>query len=124
MTRTAQELLDAVTTRLAPDPAANPLVPLFADGTANGSAITALALEQRSVIPADRRSFLHLAERSAATGKPSARPSSAPSPKGRRSPSTGSALSSRRAAWARRTPTRTSRARAARPIRRTWPGSP
>lgn len=70
MTRTApQKVLDAVAARLAPDPAANPLVPRFADGTANRSAITALALEQRSVIPADRRSFLHLAERSAAAGE-------------------------------------------------------
>ncbi|MEU6767321.1 transcriptional regulator [Streptomyces sp. NPDC046853] len=69
MTRTAQELLDAVTAELAPDPAANPLVPRVADGTANRSAITALALEQRSVIPADRRSFLHLAARSADAGE-------------------------------------------------------
>ncbi|MGW6021330.1 thiaminase II/PqqC family protein [Streptomyces sp. NPDC055099] len=69
MTRTAQELLDDVVARLAPDPAANPLVPRLADGTANRSAITALALEQRSVIPADRRSFLHLAARSADAGE-------------------------------------------------------
>ncbi|MGW7070828.1 thiaminase II/PqqC family protein [Streptomyces sp. NPDC054855] len=69
MTRTAQELLDDVVARLAPDPAANPLVPRLADGTANRSAITALALEQRSVIPADRRSFLHLAARSAEAGE-------------------------------------------------------
>lgn len=69
MTRTAQDLLDAVAVELAPDPAANPLVPRFADGTANRSAITALALEQRSVIPADRRSFLHLADRSADAGE-------------------------------------------------------
>ncbi|MGW7088501.1 transcriptional regulator [Streptomyces sp. NPDC054871] len=69
MTRTPQDLLDDVVARLAPDPAANPLVPRLADGTANRSVITALALEQRSVIPADRRSFLHLAERSAATGE-------------------------------------------------------
>lgn len=70
MTQAApQELLDGVVARLAPDPAANPLVPRFADGTANRSVITALALEQRSVIPADRRSFLHLAERSAASGE-------------------------------------------------------
>lgn len=69
MPRTAQELLDDVVARLAPDPAANPLVPRLADGTANRSAITALALEQRSVIPADRRSFLHLAARSADAGE-------------------------------------------------------
>ena len=69
MTRTAQELLDAVAVELAPDPAANPLVPHIADGTANRSAIAALALEQRSVIPADRRSFLHLAARSDDAGE-------------------------------------------------------
>ncbi|MGW5737281.1 MULTISPECIES: transcriptional regulator [Streptomyces] len=69
MTRTARELLDDVVARLAPDPAANPLVPRITDGTANPSVITALALEQRSVIPADRRSFLHLAQRSADGGE-------------------------------------------------------
>ncbi|MFE6158296.1 transcriptional regulator [Streptomyces sp. NPDC056486] len=69
MARTAQELLDAVVVELAPDSAANPLVPFIEDGTANRSAITALALEQRSVIPADRRSFLHLAARSADAGE-------------------------------------------------------
>lgn len=69
MARTAQELLDGVVARLAPDPAANPLVPRLANGTAHRSVITALALEQRSVIPADRRSFLHLAERSADAGE-------------------------------------------------------
>jgi hypothetical protein len=69
MARTAQELLDSVTAELAPDPAANPLVPRLADGTANRSVITALALEQRSVIPADRRSFRHLATRSADAGE-------------------------------------------------------
>ncbi|MEV0321679.1 transcriptional regulator [Streptomyces sp. NPDC050658] len=70
MTRTAQELLDSVRAELAPDPSANPLVPRLADGTADRSAITALALEQRSVIPADRRSFAHLATRSIAAGEP------------------------------------------------------
>ncbi|MCX4668870.1 transcriptional regulator [Streptomyces sp. NBC_01381] len=70
MTRTAQELLDDVRAELAPDPSANPLVPRLADGTADPSVITALALEQRSVIPADRRSFAHLAARSAASGAP------------------------------------------------------
>jgi hypothetical protein len=67
MTRTARDLLQTTTARLAPDPEANPLVPRIADGTAPRTALAALALEQAWVIPADRRAFLHLAERSLVT---------------------------------------------------------
>ncbi|MFE2281709.1 transcriptional regulator [Streptomyces sp. NPDC059454] len=63
MTRTARELLETTTRELAPDPRANPLVPLIARGEAAPAVLAALALEQRWVIPADRRAFLHLAER-------------------------------------------------------------
>ncbi|MEZ3180421.1 transcriptional regulator [Streptomyces pimonensis] len=63
MTRTARELLETTAGELAPDPGANPLVPLIARGGADRSVLTALALEQRWVIPADRRAFLRLAER-------------------------------------------------------------
>ncbi|QYX81651.1 thiaminase II/PqqC family protein [Streptomyces akebiae] len=65
MTRTAGELLEATTVRLAPDPGANPLLPLIASGTAGRGVLAALALEQRLVIAADLRSFRHLAGRSA-----------------------------------------------------------
>ncbi|MGX5208184.1 transcriptional regulator [Streptomyces violaceus] len=64
MTRTARDLLRTTTTRLAPDPRSNPLVPRIAHGTAPRTTLAALALEQSWVIPADRRAFLHLAERS------------------------------------------------------------
>ncbi|MGI5424296.1 transcriptional regulator [Streptomyces sp. CA-179760] len=67
MTRTARDLLRKTTTRLAPDPRSNPLVPRIAHGTASRTALAALALEQSWVIPADRRAFLHLAERSLVT---------------------------------------------------------
>ena len=67
---TARELLDSATAELAPKPHANPLVPLVADGAADRRALAALALEQCRVIPADRRSFLHLAARSADAGLP------------------------------------------------------
>jgi hypothetical protein len=43
------------------------LVPRIADGTAPRPTLAALALEQSWVIPADRRAFLCLAERSATT---------------------------------------------------------
>ncbi|MFE7270957.1 transcriptional regulator [Streptomyces sp. NPDC057623] len=43
---------------------ANPLVPLIAGGDADRTTtLAALALEQSRVIPADRRAFLHLAQR-------------------------------------------------------------
>jgi hypothetical protein len=70
MARTARELLDDVTRRLAPDPRANPLVPRIARGEADRATLAALGLEQGWVIPADRRAFLRLAER--ATGMPQA----------------------------------------------------
>jgi hypothetical protein len=65
MARTARELLETTTTDLAPDPQANPLVPLIARGAAPRDTLAALALEQRWVIAADHRSFLHLTERAA-----------------------------------------------------------
>ncbi|MFI6370207.1 transcriptional regulator [Streptomyces sp. NPDC050546] len=67
MTRTARDLLRTTATRLAPDPRSNPLVPRISHGTASRTALAALALEQSWVIPADRRAFLHLAERSLVT---------------------------------------------------------
>ncbi|MFC5675393.1 transcriptional regulator [Streptomyces incanus] len=65
MTRTARELLETITRELAPDPRSNPLVPLIARGDAGRDTLAALALEQSWVIPADRRAFQHLADRSA-----------------------------------------------------------
>ncbi|WP_406728724.1 transcriptional regulator [Streptomyces sp. GD-15H] len=65
MTRTAGELLETITRELAPDPRSNPLVPLIARGEADRDTLAALALEQHWVIPADRRAFQHLADRSA-----------------------------------------------------------
>ncbi|GAA2479714.1 transcriptional regulator [Streptomyces longisporus] len=70
MTRTATELLETTTAKLAPDPQANPLVPLIARGEASRDTLATLALEQHWVIPADRRAFLHLAQR--ATEEPEA----------------------------------------------------
>ncbi|MFJ8468006.1 thiaminase II/PqqC family protein [Streptomyces swartbergensis] len=67
MTHPARDLLATTTAELAPDPQSNPLVPRIARGEASRSTLAALALEQSWVIPADRRAFLHLAERSAAT---------------------------------------------------------
>jgi hypothetical protein len=64
MTHPARALLQTTTAALAPDPRSNPLVPRIADGTAPRSVLAALALEQSWVIPADRRAFEHLAERS------------------------------------------------------------
>ncbi|MET7437953.1 transcriptional regulator [Streptomyces sp. NPDC004082] len=65
MTRTAGELLESTTGELAPDPHANRLLPVITRGAARRSTLAALALEQRHVIAADRRAFLHLAGRSA-----------------------------------------------------------
>ncbi|MFJ5533319.1 transcriptional regulator [Streptomyces sp. NPDC093261] len=64
MARTARELLEEATRKLAPDPHANRLLPLVARGAAQPATLAALALEQREVIAADRRAFLHLSERS------------------------------------------------------------
>ncbi|MFF8430104.1 MULTISPECIES: transcriptional regulator [unclassified Streptomyces] len=61
----AAELLAGTTAQLAPDPRTNRLVPLIAGGVASGEILAALALEQRWVIAADRRAFVHLAERAA-----------------------------------------------------------
>ncbi|MEU6141033.1 transcriptional regulator [Streptomyces sp. NPDC047081] len=63
MERTATELLRTTTSQLAPDPRANPLIPLIARGEAPLDTLATLALEQRRVIPADRTAFLHLAQR-------------------------------------------------------------
>ncbi|MCI3929134.1 transcriptional regulator [Streptomyces sp. AN091965] len=65
---TARDLLARAAAELLPAPDANPFVPLVADGTAERGAVAALALEQCQVIPADRRSFRHLADRSARAG--------------------------------------------------------
>ncbi|MFF8033014.1 MULTISPECIES: transcriptional regulator [unclassified Streptomyces] len=70
MTHTARDLMETTTRELAPDPHSNPLVPLIARGEADRATLAALALEQRWVIPADRRAFLHLAQR--ATAEPDA----------------------------------------------------
>ncbi|MEV7346763.1 transcriptional regulator [Streptomyces sp. NPDC093544] len=63
MTRTATDLRESATGKLAPDPHANRLLPLIARGAAQRSTLAVLALEQRHVIAADRRAFLHLAVR-------------------------------------------------------------
>ncbi|MFD4631024.1 transcriptional regulator [Streptomyces sp. NPDC058284] len=65
MTPTAHELLRSAADRLAPDPGTNPLVPRIAEGSAPVRTMALLALEQRHVIPADRRSFQHLSRRAA-----------------------------------------------------------
>ncbi|MGW0534779.1 thiaminase II/PqqC family protein [Streptomyces sp. NPDC003032] len=70
MTPTAHELLRSTSARLALAPDANPLVPRIADGTAAPRTLAVLALEQRHVIPADRRSFQHLAGRAAEAKDP------------------------------------------------------
>ncbi|MFF4117392.1 thiaminase II/PqqC family protein [Streptomyces sp. NPDC001714] len=63
MPGTAAEMLKTTRSELAPDPNANPLVRLVAGGRASLETLAALALEQHRVIPADRRAFLHLAQR-------------------------------------------------------------
>ncbi|MEU9150436.1 transcriptional regulator [Streptomyces sp. NPDC048417] len=65
MPGTAAELLKTTRSELAPDPNANPLVPLVASGRASLETLAALALEQHHVIPADHRAFVHLAQRAA-----------------------------------------------------------
>ncbi|MFF4308603.1 thiaminase II/PqqC family protein [Streptomyces sp. 900105755] len=66
----AAEMLETTRSEVAPDPNTNPLVPLVAGGRASLETLAALALEQHRVIPADRRAFLHLAQR--ASGDPAA----------------------------------------------------
>ncbi|MGV4982152.1 transcriptional regulator [Streptomyces sp. NRAIS4] len=63
MTATAEDLLQTTTRALAPDPGANPFVPLAESGEAPPENLARLALEQQWVIPADRRAFHHLAQR-------------------------------------------------------------
>jgi hypothetical protein len=65
MTRTAGQLLDTLTTRLAPEPDDNPLLPLIASGAADRATLAVLALEQHLVIGSDHRSFARLAQRAA-----------------------------------------------------------
>ena len=59
----AKDLLGTAVEALAPDPAANRVVPLVERGEAPMATLAALALEQRWVIPADRTAFRHLAAR-------------------------------------------------------------
>ncbi|MEV5874765.1 transcriptional regulator [Streptomyces sp. NPDC052101] len=63
MTATAGDLLQTTVRALAPDPETNPVVPLVERGEAPVRLLARLALEQQWVIPADRRSFDHLAQR-------------------------------------------------------------
>ncbi|MEU9478677.1 transcriptional regulator [Streptomyces sp. NPDC048191] len=63
MTATARDLLLGITRALAAEPQVNAFVPLVESGGAAPEALARLALEQQWVIPADRRSFQHLAQR-------------------------------------------------------------
>ncbi|MFI1796475.1 transcriptional regulator [Streptomyces sp. NPDC020379] len=63
MARTAREVLADAVAGLAPAEGANRLVPLIAAGEAPREVLAMLALEQHHIIPSDRRSFLHLADR-------------------------------------------------------------
>ncbi|MGK5630415.1 transcriptional regulator [Streptomyces sp. URMC 123] len=65
MPRTAQDALDDAVRALAPDAGANRFLPLVTTGRAPLHALAALAAEQHLVIGSDRRSFAHLAGRSA-----------------------------------------------------------
>jgi hypothetical protein len=56
-----RKLLDSVRAELTPDEEHNRLVPAIAAGRAPLAAIGALAVEELSVVPSDRRSFLTLA---------------------------------------------------------------
>ncbi|MEU6663838.1 transcriptional regulator [Streptomyces sp. NPDC046821] len=62
----ARDLLERAAVSVTPGPDANRLVPLIASGAASTSSVAAIALAQRHVIPADERSFRHLAGRAAA----------------------------------------------------------
>ncbi|MEV4441987.1 transcriptional regulator [Streptomyces sp. NPDC049577] len=66
--RTAQEVLADAARELAPDTAANRVVPRLATGQAPPEVIAAFTLEQHHILGSDRRSFRHIAERSA--GRP------------------------------------------------------
>ncbi|MGW1754597.1 hypothetical protein [Streptomyces mirabilis] len=63
MVRMARERLEDATGKLVPDPHANRLLPLIARGAAQRSTLAAPALERRHARAADRRAFLHPAER-------------------------------------------------------------
>lgn len=65
MTAEARRLLDAVRADLAPRDEHNRLVPEIAAGRAPLAAIGALATEEMSIVPSDRRSFLTLAANAA-----------------------------------------------------------
>jgi len=65
MTDEARALLDAVRADLAPHDERNRLVPEIAAGRAPLAAIGALATEEMSIVPSDRRSFLTLAANAA-----------------------------------------------------------
>ncbi|MEU7299751.1 hypothetical protein AB0950_09890 [Streptomyces sp. NPDC007189] len=73
MTASARDLLQKATGALAPDQGANPFAPRMERGEAPREALARPALEQRWVIPADRRSFAHLAGRSVTGEEPAAR---------------------------------------------------
>ncbi|GHF26028.1 hypothetical protein GCM10010218_03440 [Streptomyces mashuensis] len=70
MARTARDVLDGALRLLAPAAGENRLVAEIAAGRAPLAAVAALALEQGQVIPADRRSFTHLALRATALQQP------------------------------------------------------
>ncbi|MEU9242382.1 hypothetical protein [Streptomyces sp. NPDC048385] len=70
MSATAAEMLKKTRSELAPDPNVNPWGPLVAGGRASPGTLAVLALGRHRVIPADRRAFLHLAQR--ATEEPAA----------------------------------------------------
>ncbi|MGW7001294.1 thiaminase II/PqqC family protein [Streptomyces sp. NPDC054933] len=65
MTRTAQDVLADAVCELAPATGANRLVPRIASGQAPVDVLAAFAMEQHHIISSDRRSFLHLTDRSA-----------------------------------------------------------
>ncbi|MEV4432415.1 transcriptional regulator [Streptomyces sp. NPDC049585] len=70
MARTAREVVDEAVRALAPRAQDNRLVARIAAGRAPLAAVAALALEQHHVVPADRRSFEHLARRATPLGGP------------------------------------------------------
>ncbi|MEV4311862.1 transcriptional regulator [Actinocrispum sp. NPDC049592] len=63
MTSSARDVLQQTQTELTPQPGANRLLPLLADGSASVSIIGALAAEERRIIGSDWRAFLTLAAR-------------------------------------------------------------
>ncbi|MFC0602382.1 transcriptional regulator [Streptomyces palmae] len=67
MTDDAARMVAEAVARLAPQTAANRLVPRIAEGTASRDTLAAFVLEQHHIVRADRFSFRHLAQR-AGTG--------------------------------------------------------